>query len=106
MITALLFVASLILVVIAAELFTNAIEWAGHMLNLGSGATGSLLAAIGTSLPETVVPIVALATHSSPPAASYGRDRGGAGLAVPVADARGRRHRHRGDDSAVGRAVS
>jgi len=64
MITALLFVASLLLVVIAAELFTNAIEWAGHMLNLGTGATGSLLAALGTSLPETVVPVVALATHS------------------------------------------
>ena len=64
MITVLLFVASLILVVVASELFTNAIEWAGHMLNLGSGATGSLLAALGTSLPETVVPIVALATHS------------------------------------------
>jgi cation:H+ antiporter len=64
MITALLFVASLILVVVASELFTNAIEWAGYLLNLGSGATGSLLAALGTSLPETVVPIVALATHS------------------------------------------
>lgn len=64
MIAALLFVASLILVVVASELFTNAIEWAGHILNLGSGATGSLLAALGTSLPETVVPIVALATYS------------------------------------------
>jgi cation:H+ antiporter len=64
MTTALLFVASLTLVVVASELFTNAIEWAGYVLNLGSGATGSLLAALGTSLPETVVPIVALATHS------------------------------------------
>ena len=64
MITALLFIASLILVVVASELFTNAIEWAGYVLNLGTGATGSLLAALGTSLPETVVPIVALATHS------------------------------------------
>jgi cation:H+ antiporter len=64
MITALLFVASLILVVVASELFTNAIEWAGYLLNLGTGATGSLLAALGTSLPETVVPVVALATHS------------------------------------------
>jgi len=64
MITALLFVASLILVVVASELFTNAIEWAGYLLNLGTGATGSLLAALGTSLPETVVPIVALATRS------------------------------------------
>lgn len=61
---ALLFIASLILVVVASELFTNAIEWAGYLLNLGTGATGSLLAALGTSLPETVVPIVALATHA------------------------------------------
>ncbi len=64
MTTALLFVSSLILVVVASELFTNAIEWAGYHLDLGSGATGSLLAALGTSLPETVVPIVALATRS------------------------------------------
>jgi cation:H+ antiporter len=64
MTTALLFIASLLLVVVAAELFTNAIEWTGFQLHLGSGATGSLLAALGTSLPETVVPIVALATHS------------------------------------------
>jgi len=64
MTTALLFIASLLLVVVASELFTNAIEWAGYHLNLGTGATGSLLAALGTSLPETVVPIVALATHS------------------------------------------
>ena len=64
MTTALLFIASLFLVVVAAGLFTNAIEWAGYRLNLGTGATGSLLAALGTSLPETVVPIVALATHS------------------------------------------
>jgi cation:H+ antiporter len=64
MTTALLFIASLLLVVIASELFTNAIEWAGYLLKLGTGATGSLLAALGTSLPETVVPVVALATHS------------------------------------------
>ena len=63
MTTALLFVASGVLLVVAAELFTNAVEWAGYRLRLGSGATGSLLAALGTSLPETVVPIVALATH-------------------------------------------
>jgi cation:H+ antiporter len=64
MTTALLFIASLLLVVVASELFTNAVEWAGFQLHLGTGATGSLLAALGTSLPETVVPIVALATHS------------------------------------------
>jgi cation:H+ antiporter len=62
--TALLFVGSFAIIVVAAELFTNAIEWAGYRLKLGEGATGSLLAAMGTSLPETFVPIVALVTAS------------------------------------------
>ena len=52
--------ASILAIVIGAELFTNAVEWAGHLLGLGTGATGSLLAALGTSLPETIVPIVAI----------------------------------------------
>lgn len=59
----LLFGGGLLLIVAASELFTNAVEWAGFRLNLASGATGSLLAALGTSLPETVVPIVALASR-------------------------------------------
>ena len=61
--TVLIFIASGVLLVVAAELFTNAVEWAGYRMHLGSGATGSLLAALGTSLPETVVPVVALTTH-------------------------------------------
>lgn len=64
MTTALLFAASLVLLVVASELFTNAVEWAGFRMRLASGATGSLLAALGTSLPEFVVPVVALATHA------------------------------------------
>jgi len=58
--TAVEFLLSGVLLVVAAELFTNAVEWAGYRLRLGEGATGSLLAAIGTSLPETIVPVVAL----------------------------------------------
>ena len=97
MITALLFIASLVLVVVASELFTNAIEWAGYLLNLGTGATGSLLAALGTSLPETVVPIVALATHST----GANLVATGAVLGSPflLAHARRRRHRYRRPDS-------
>jgi len=64
MTVALLFVASAVLLVLASELFTNAIEWAGYRLRLGTGATGSLLAAFGTSLPEMVVPVVALIAHA------------------------------------------
>lgn len=62
--TALLLATSLALIVAAAELFTNAVEWAGFRLRLGSGATGSLLAATGTSLPEIVVPIIALLSRA------------------------------------------
>ncbi|MDP9437133.1 MAG: sodium:calcium antiporter [Actinomycetota bacterium] len=44
----------------AAILFTNALEILGERLNLGAGAVGSLLAAVGTALPETMIPIVAI----------------------------------------------
>jgi cation:H+ antiporter len=50
----------LIGIVWACTLFTNAIEWAGHRFQLSEGAVGSVLAAVGTALPETLVPIVAL----------------------------------------------
>ncbi|MGH3094401.1 MAG: sodium:calcium antiporter [Streptosporangiales bacterium] len=45
-----------------ALLFTNAVEWAGYRLNLGSGAVGSILAAVATALPESVIPVVAILT--------------------------------------------
>jgi cation:H+ antiporter len=43
-----------------AELFTNGIEWFGHKLQLAEGAVGSVLAAVGTALPETMIPIIAI----------------------------------------------
>jgi cation:H+ antiporter len=43
-----------------ALLFTNAVEWIGHRLAIGEGAVGSLLAAVGTAMPETLIAIVAL----------------------------------------------
>src|SRR3954447_22131959 len=43
-----------------ALLFTNAVEWLGHRLEMGEGAVGSLLAAVGTAMPETLIAIVAL----------------------------------------------
>ena len=48
-------------VILAGALFfTNATEWLGHRLHLGEGAVGSLLAAVGTAMPETLIPIVAI----------------------------------------------
>ena len=51
---------SLALILIAAEFFTNAVEWLGVRLKLAEGAVGSVLAAVGTALPETIIPIVAI----------------------------------------------
>ena len=47
-------------VICSCSLFTNAIEHLGKKLKLGNNAIGSILAVIGTSLPETIVPIVAI----------------------------------------------
>jgi cation:H+ antiporter len=51
---------SFAVVLAGALLFTNAVEWAGHKLELGEGAVGSVLAAVGTATPETLIAIVAL----------------------------------------------
>ena len=49
-----------VLIVGGAIGFTNAVEWLGHRLQLGQGAVGALLAAVGTALPESIIPVVAL----------------------------------------------
>ena len=58
------FVVGLILILGAAELFTNGIEALGHKLNLSKNFTGSVLAAVGTALPETILPIIAVVFFS------------------------------------------
>lgn len=50
----------LLLIVFSCALFTNAIEYLGVRLRLGNNATGAILAVIGTTLPETIVPLVAI----------------------------------------------
>jgi cation:H+ antiporter len=59
-IVALELVAAFVLIVGGAIWFTNAVEWLGRRLDLGAGAVGALLAAVGTALPESIIPIVAL----------------------------------------------
>jgi len=51
---------SFAVILAGALLFTNAVEWMGHGLRLGEGAVGSVLAAVGTAMPETLIAIVAL----------------------------------------------
>ena len=49
-----------VIILLGAELFTNGIEWFGRKLELAEGAVGSVLAAVGTALPETMIPIIAI----------------------------------------------
>jgi cation:H+ antiporter len=50
----------LIGILVACQVFTNAIENLGEALNLNHEFTGSILAAVGTALPETILPLVAI----------------------------------------------
>lgn len=55
---------SLAIILAAAELFTNGVEWLGTKLDVAEGAVGSVLAAVGTALPETTIAIVAVIAGS------------------------------------------
>ena len=57
---AVLLLVSFAVVLTGALMFTNAVEWIGHRLEVGVGAVGSILAAVGTAMPETLIAIVAL----------------------------------------------
>jgi cation:H+ antiporter len=59
-VSALLLFVSFAVILAGALLFTNAVEWLGHRLEVGEGAVGSVLAAVGTAMPETLIAIVAL----------------------------------------------
>jgi cation:H+ antiporter len=60
LVTVLQLVLALVAILGAAVLFTNAVEMLGERMNLGQGAVGSILAAVGTALPETMIPVIAL----------------------------------------------
>lgn len=56
----LLFVTSVVVTLGGCALFTNGIEWLGKRLKISEGAVGSVFAAVGTTLPETSIPIIAI----------------------------------------------
>ena len=56
---------SLGMILLAAEGFTNGIELVGRRLSFSQAVVGSILAAVGTALPETILPIVAIFSHGS-----------------------------------------
>ncbi len=60
MINWLLLLVALAIILLGATVFTNGLEWLGKKLNLSDGAVGSIFAAVGTAMPETLVPIIAI----------------------------------------------
>jgi cation:H+ antiporter len=55
-----LLLGSAAVIYVACEYFVNGVEWVGHKFAVGQQATGSILAAFGTALPESVVTFVAV----------------------------------------------
>ncbi len=107
-------VVAFIVILMGAELFTNGIEWFGRKLQLAEGAVGSVLAAVGTALPETMIPIIAIlfATGEASHAVGVGAILGApfmlatlamfvTGVAVLVVA----RNRHTGDEMQVDTGV-
>ncbi len=70
------------LIYLACEGFVNGIEWVGHRLSVSQTATGTILAAFGTALPESVVTLVATAFGKSDAERELGV---GAALGGPLA---------------------
>jgi cation:H+ antiporter len=67
---------------LACEWFVNAVEWLGLRLRVGPLAVGSVLAAFGTALPESVVTFVAVVFGSGPDQKDIGV---GAAMGGPLA---------------------
>src|SRR6202171_2291820 len=58
--TLILFFGSAIGIYLSCEFFVNGVEWVGRRINVTQTATGTILAAFGTALPESVVTFVAV----------------------------------------------
>jgi cation:H+ antiporter len=71
-----------VVIYLSSEWFVNAVEWLGLRLKIGPLAVGTLLAAFGTALPESVVTFVAVVFGSSPAQKDIGV---GAAMGGPLA---------------------
>lgn len=79
----LMLLVGLIVILIGCDIFTNSIEWLGQKLDLNEGMLGSIFAAVGTALPETLIPIVAVVLGTTT-SASHANDVGiGAIIGAP-----------------------
>jgi cation:H+ antiporter len=78
LITIVEFLFALLAILVGAAFFTNAVEILGSRLGMQQGAVGSLLAAVGTALPESVIAILAILE----PVVAGGDTEGGAEIGV------------------------
>lgn len=53
-------IGSMVIILASCEMFANGVEHVGEKAHLSHAAAGSLLAAVGTALPETMIPILAI----------------------------------------------
>ncbi len=60
MLTIVLLLGSAAVIYLACEFFVNGVEWVGHHFGVSRTAVGTVLAAFGTALPESVVTLVAV----------------------------------------------
>ncbi|OOG46761.1 sodium:calcium antiporter [Rhodanobacter sp. C01] len=81
LLTLCLFLGSAGVIYLACEYFVNGVEWFGRKLDLGATATGTVLAAFGTALPESAVTFVAVMFGKTPAARDIGV---GAALGGPL----------------------
>ncbi|CAB3710616.1 sodium:calcium antiporter [Achromobacter piechaudii] len=66
LLTLFLFFLSAAVIYFACEFFVNGVEWVGHRFHLGATATGTVLAAFGTALPESAVTFMAVVFGETP----------------------------------------
>jgi cation:H+ antiporter len=82
LLTFVLFFGAALAIYCACAFFVNGVEWLGRHLKLGQNATGTVLAAFGTALPESVVTFVAVVFGANPAERDIGV---GAALGGPLA---------------------
>lgn len=55
-----LFISSLAIILVGCHVFTNGVEWLGKRMGVSDGVVGSIFAGVGTALPETMIPLMAI----------------------------------------------
>lgn len=78
----LLLIGSAALIYLSCEYFVNGVEWVGRKFSVSQTATGSVLAAFGTALPESVITFVAVVFGAGPAQKELGV---GAAIGGPLA---------------------